>query len=72
MRWGGETIMDFAYVCLDCDRVFYVVRYRDGETLCPRCGGRVHVPLSALLPPVEARAFIPGLAPEKPAKEVRL
>lgn len=60
---------EFAYLCLDCDKVFYVARYREGETLCPRCAGRAHVPLSAMVPPVAGGAALPEPCPEEAEAE---
>lgn len=57
--------MRYPYLCLDCDRVFYVARYREGETLCPRCAGRGHVPLASLLPPLGGGAVWPEPCPEE-------
>ena len=67
---------EFAYVCLDCDKVFYVSSYWDGERLCPRCAGRAHVPLRSILPPLAGGAPRPlppvtGRVAARPQPEVR-
>lgn len=57
--------MKYPYLCLDCDKVFYVARYREEETLCPRCAGRVHVPLWSILPPLAGGAARTEPSPEE-------
>lgn len=64
--------MKYPYLCLDCDEVFYVSRYREGETLCPRCAGRAHVPLWSILPPFAGGAVRTEQGPKVVGvKEVR-
>ena len=38
----------FPTICLDCERVVYLSRFRKGDTTCPFCGSRQLHPAVAL------------------------
>ena len=41
--------MQEARICLDCDYIYYVARWEQGKTTCPRCGSRASWPVGKWL-----------------------